>query len=70
MHNQLPVTRKRAGMTQLELSKLTAIPREVISRIESGKVDPKVSTIQKLAKALNCTVDDLLDKQDVNCSKG
>jgi len=57
-------------MTQLELSKLTAIPREVISRIESGKVDPKVSTIQKLAKALNCTVDDLLDKQDVNCSKG
>lgn len=66
MHNQLPVARKRAGMTQLELSKLTAIPREVISRIESGKVDPKVSTIQKLAKALNCTVDDLLDKQDVN----
>lgn len=62
--NRVSVARKRARMTQHDLSKLTSIPREVISRIETGRADPRISTVHKIAKALNCTIDDLLSEKE------
>ena len=43
--------RRRAGLTQRELSAKTGIPQSTIGRIESGAVDPRVATLTKLLRA-------------------
>lgn len=40
--------RARAGITQRALSARTGIPQETIARIEAGRVDPRVSTLDRL----------------------
>lgn len=40
------------GMTQAELSELSGIAQGDISKIESGRLDPRWSTIKRLADAL------------------
>ena len=43
--------RRRAGMTQRELSKASGIGQQAISRIETGAVRPKAETVKALLKA-------------------
>ena len=53
--------RERRGMSQLQLSVLSHIPQQTISAIESGaRKNPGVETLRPIAKALGCSVDDLL----------
>lgn len=53
--------RDRRKMTQEELSQASGIKQQTISAIESGKNKyPRVDTLYALAKALKCTVDDLI----------
>lgn len=40
--------RRRAGLTQRELAARTGIPQETIARIETGRVDPRVGTLDRL----------------------
>jgi len=40
--------RGRAGLTQRQLAATTGIPQETISRIEVGRVDPRVGTLDRL----------------------
>lgn len=40
--------RWRSGLTQRELVARTGIPQETIARIEAGRVDPRVSTLDRL----------------------
>jgi predicted transcriptional regulator len=40
--------RRRAGLTQRQLAAKTGYPQETIARIESGKVDPRVTTLDRL----------------------
>lgn len=48
------------GMTQLQLSLISGVPQQTISAIESGeRKNPGILTMLKIAKALECTVDDL-----------
>ena len=58
--------RKRKGYNQEELSKLTGISRPFISQIETGKHFPSIKKAQALAKALGCTIDELLADEEVN----
>jgi len=44
--------RINAGMTQQELSANSKIDQAVLSRIESGKANPSIRTLQKVAKGL------------------
>ena len=54
--------RERRKLTQEELSRASGIKQQTISAIESGKNKcPRVDTLYALAKALKCTVDDLID---------
>lgn len=46
-------TRKKLGITQLELAKLAGISQAYIAKIERGKADPKLSTLRKIAAALD-----------------
>ena len=52
------------GMTQEQLAHLVGIKQPTLSSIESGQKSPSLDTATKIANALGCTVDDLLDKQD------
>jgi transcriptional regulator with XRE-family HTH domain len=40
--------RARAQLTQRELSAKVGIPQETIARIETGRVDPRVGTLDRL----------------------
>jgi len=40
--------RRRAGLTQRQLSAKAGIPQETIARIERGRVDPRVTTLDRL----------------------
>jgi transcriptional regulator with XRE-family HTH domain len=40
--------RRRAGLTQRELSAKVGIPQETITRIEAGRADPRVTTLDRL----------------------
>lgn len=48
--------RKNASITQKELSEATGIHQETLSRIESGRVNPTVDTLEKIAAALGKTL--------------
>ena len=47
-------------LSQNELSRLSGVSKPMISSIECDKRIPTVVIAQKIAKALRCTVDELL----------
>ncbi len=49
---RLRVLREEHLMTQAELGEAAEVSRDQVSRIERDEVDPRFSTIRKLAKAL------------------
>lgn len=54
--------RRKRKLNQAALSKLSSVPQPMISEIENEIVkNPTVGTMYKLACALRCTVDDLID---------
>jgi transcriptional regulator with XRE-family HTH domain len=53
--------RKRLGLTQEEVAERSGVQAGEVSRIESGKRDPKVSTLEKLAAAVEMKPGQLLD---------
>ncbi|MDP1755864.1 MAG: helix-turn-helix transcriptional regulator, partial [Pseudohongiella sp.] len=52
--------RKERGLNQDELSEQSGVSLTQISKIERSETDPRVSTIEKLAKALGCSMDEML----------
>ncbi|MFQ6074580.1 MAG: CBS domain-containing protein [Candidatus Bathyarchaeia archaeon] len=44
--------RRTAGLTQKELAKRAGVSQSLIARIERGTVDPRLSTLQKIVKAI------------------
>jgi len=44
----LRYARSRAKLTQRELAARTGIPQETIARIERGRVDPRLTTLDRL----------------------
>ena len=53
-------TRKQLGLTQEQVSERSGVQAGEISRIEAGKRDPQVSTLERLAKALEVSPGQLL----------
>jgi len=54
--------RRRRGLTQSSLSQKTHIPQPNIAALESGRLEPKLSTIQRLAAGLEISAGTLLDQ--------
>ena len=52
--------RKDRGWTQLELAEAAGTRVALISELEKGKGDPKLSTLEKLMQAFECSPDALL----------
>lgn len=49
--------RKDARMTQAELAEKIGTNKSYISRVETGRTEPKVSTFYRIASALNLRVE-------------
>ncbi|ETZ21831.1 helix-turn-helix domain-containing protein [Pedobacter sp. V48] len=53
--------RSRKGMSQDELAEKSQLSLRTIQRIEAGETEARGDTLQRLAKALNVTPDELID---------
>ena len=59
--DRLRKIRTEHNLTAKKLSELSGVPEKTIYRIETGEVqDPKISSIEPLVKAMNCSADELL----------
>jgi transcriptional regulator with XRE-family HTH domain len=59
--SNLRAARERRGLTQEEVARRSGVHATEVSRIEAGKRDPKVSTLERLAKAVEVKPGRLLD---------
>jgi len=60
----LRTLRKQRNMSQKELSEKSKVHRVAICRIESGVIKaPRADTLQKIASALNCSIDELIQEE-------
>lgn len=65
MQTKVKEMRVRRSMTQAELALRSGVPQPVICEIETGKTaDPASSTLYKLAKALRCAMEDLIEERE------
>lgn len=53
--------RGKCGLSQRALAKLSKVSFVTIARLETGKYDPRLSSLRLLAKALKVKVGQLLD---------
>lgn len=52
------------GMTQADLATRLGTTAATISRYESGQREPTLPVAAKLAEALGCTINDLIDHKE------
>lgn len=58
--------KKKLGLTNEELAKLSGVPKGTLDKILSGVTkDPKLNTLKALAKVFNCTLDDFDDEDNI-----
>ena len=53
--------RMERGLTQTQLAELIGCPQQTITRWETGQRNPGMKSLVKLARALECTLDDLVE---------
>jgi transcriptional regulator with XRE-family HTH domain len=58
--------RLRNGLSQRQLASRMAVPRTYVSKIENEKATPTLSSLERLARALEVTVPDLLSGGERN----
>jgi transcriptional regulator with XRE-family HTH domain len=52
--------RERLGLTLRRLGEISGVHYVAVARLEAGKLDPRLSTLMKLSKALGVTLNDLV----------
>ena len=58
---RLKKLRTAKGLSQEALAKRAKITREYVNKLEAGRYDPTMGTLQALAKALGVPVTELLE---------
>jgi transcriptional regulator with XRE-family HTH domain len=61
MANRLRQLRDQRGLSQRALAEKAGISREYLARLETGRQDPTLSTLEKIARALKVTVGAIVD---------
>ena len=56
---KIAALRRDRGLTQAHLAQLCETTQQQIAKIENGTVDPRLSTMRRLAEALNCDLPDI-----------
>jgi predicted transcriptional regulator len=59
MKNRIEEALVKRGRSKAWLSRISGIQRPYITKLCSGKIDPRISTGRLIAKALGCTIDEL-----------
>jgi transcriptional regulator with XRE-family HTH domain len=55
--------RERLGLTLRRLGEISGVHYVAVARLEAGKLDPRLSTLLKLCKALGVTLDGLVNQR-------
>ena len=63
---RLKQIREAKGMTAKEVISAVDMGAAMYSRIETGKTEPSLSTLEKIAKALGIGLSDLFTNEDLN----
>lgn len=58
--NNISKMRKFANLTQCELAREIGVAQSAVAAWETGKANPQYSKLEKIAKALKCSVKDLV----------
>jgi len=67
---RVAAARLRSGLTQAQLAEASGVTDETISRIERGRYEPAVSTLFRLAEALEVSLDRLAGDPNRDGSNG
>ncbi len=65
---ELKKTRERLGLSQAQVANLAGISQSMVARIESGTVDPRLSTLRKVVQVLSAAERPSTTAKDVMCS--
>jgi len=63
--SELKKKRIELGLTQAELAKAAGLSQGLIAKIESGKVDPRMSTIRKIVNVLDAAEKSINRAEDI-----
>lgn len=63
---KISILRKKLKYSQEKLAELSDLSTTSISTIERGKSKPSVETLEKIAKALNIELKELVDVSKIN----
>lgn len=55
--------RKKHNLTQRQLSEMAGVPQCTIGRIETGKTEPSIRMLEKIASSTNCILKVSFEKQ-------
>lgn len=58
--------RIRAGLSRYELAAAAGVDPTTVYRIEGGDQPPRMATLRKLATAMKCQVEDLIDDENLS----
>ena len=58
---RIKATREKRGLSQEELAAAAHISRGYLARLEIGRHDPTVGTLERIARALRVKIGDLLE---------
>ena len=65
-HQVISKTRNKLGLSQSDLSKITGIRVDMLSRLENGtQINPTLRTMELLAHALQISVAELIDERTI-----
>jgi DNA-binding XRE family transcriptional regulator len=59
---RIRAVRESVSLSQLELSRRSGIAQESLSRIETGRRDPRLGTLQRLARGMGLSLDQLMER--------
>jgi len=62
--------REGKGVSLRALKKMSGVAVSTLARFEAGQGDPQLSTLRKIAKALNVTVAELIVERPINKKGG
>ena len=64
LHNRLNDLRAERGLTQAALAELVGVSRKTINTVENGVFIPSTLVALRLARALDCRVEDIFSIDD------